>query len=130
MDKFFVYGTLKVGGAFAGVFDEFRINSKKAVLEGYDLYNLGWFPGIIEGNGKVMGEIHEYKSEDIDWIRRQFDRIEGYSEIVPESSMYLRKELNIKTENGDIEEAYVYVFNKKNNEGLEHKKIEHGFWPV
>ena len=69
--KFFVYGTLKVGGRFATRFDHLRRQSVKGVVEGMTLYNLGWYPGIKPGKGVVCGEVHEYDNED-----------EGHFEIV------------------------------------------------
>lgn len=129
MDKFFVYGTLKVGGYFANIFDKFRVNSKRAVLKNHDLYDLGHFPGVMEGDGEVIGEIHEYKSENIDWILEQFDRIEGYSKTQPEKSLYLRKKLMVETEDGD-EKAFVYIFNASNTKGLESKRLSSGFWSM
>ena len=46
-NKFFVYGTLKVGGRFAKSFDNLRSSFTEARIEGFDLFDLGNFPGIV-----------------------------------------------------------------------------------
>jgi gamma-glutamylcyclotransferase (GGCT)/AIG2-like uncharacterized protein YtfP len=120
--KFFVYGTLKVGGKLAESFDETRETVVKAVLPGHDLFNLGWFPGIKPGEGAVHGEVHTYKRDVTD----HFDTIEGYNKKNEENSLYLRRTVTVKTEDGEVE-AEAYVFNR----GVyEESKIETGVWPV
>jgi gamma-glutamylcyclotransferase (GGCT)/AIG2-like uncharacterized protein YtfP len=124
-DSFFVYGTLKVGGHFAKQFDRFRVNSVKAEVVGYDLFNLGSFPGIKPGAGKVIGELHEYREPEK--VTKAMDSIEGY---VPEvkDGMYIRKRVSVKTETGEIKEANIYIFNLKVPERA--KKLESGIWEL
>lgn len=124
--KFFVYGTLKDGGHFASDFDEFREKTEVAELKGYDLFNLGWFPGIIPGNGKVVGELHEYKNHDE--VQEKMDRIEGYNPNNEEDSLYLRKEASVTTESGEKTDATIYVFNKE--PGIMSERIEGGVWDL
>lgn len=126
MDKtefFFVYGTLKVGGHFAKAFDSHRVNSQIAILKGFDLFDLGWFPGILLGDGEVVGEVHEYNR--VDYVTTRMDGIEGYN---PEykDGMYLRKRFPVITEAGEEIEANVYVFN--GSVPAQAKKIENGTW--
>ena len=125
-DHFFVYGTLKEGGHFAPEFDPFRVRSKVATIKGYDLFNLGWFPGIVPGDGEVVGEVHEY--ENLDFVGRRFDGIEGYSEAREDSSLYLRRRVTVVTEDGEEVEANVYLFNKSVPADAE--KIEDGVWDL
>lgn len=117
----FVYGTLKVGGPLASSFDDSRVSSEKAVLRGYDMYDIGNFPGIVPGEGAVSGELHKYKGK---LVRGIMDSIEGYYADAPEKSLYLRREVEVETENGS-QTAFVYVFNK-NISGR--KKIASGQW--
>ena len=124
--KFFVYGTLKEGGYYAKEFDKFRIKTKSAKLNGYDLFNLGWFPGIIPGDGKVVGELHEYK--DYDKVQSLMDSIEGYDEENEEDSLYLRKNALVTDEDGEETTAVVYVFNKK--PGIMSEKVDGGVWDL
>ncbi len=124
-DLFFVYGTLKVGGRFAKQFDSARLNSVKAEVEKFDLFDLGSFPGIKPGTGKVVGELHEYK--DPEKVTHSMDMIEGYQPELRDG-MYLRRRVQVKTEAGEIKEANIYVFNFKVPKHA--KKIESGCWPL
>lgn len=122
-DFFFVYGTLKKGGKFAPQFDEFRVNSMEAELEGYDLFNMGWFPAIFPGKGKVIGELHEYK--DPINVENTMDFIEGYHSETGRG-MYIRKRASVKTRDGKFFAANIYVFHKDPSEFAE--KIVSGVW--
>jgi gamma-glutamylcyclotransferase (GGCT)/AIG2-like uncharacterized protein YtfP len=125
-DFYFVYGTLKVGGHFATYFDEHRVMSVPATLPGYDLYNMGWFPAIQEGNGIVHGELHEYKNLHL--VAHRMDSIEGYNPHNPELGLYIRKRLQVETAgNGKRITANVYVFARP-IEGA--KRIDSGIWPI
>jgi gamma-glutamylcyclotransferase (GGCT)/AIG2-like uncharacterized protein YtfP len=123
--KFFVYGTLKVGGHFADRFDEVRVSSVKATLKDHALYNLGWFPTTAEEKGSiVVGEVHEYEKEEV--VLRHFDRIEGYTEG-GDDNLYDRKVVKVETESG-VEEAYAYIFARNLPEDAE--LIESGEWQL
>jgi gamma-glutamylcyclotransferase (GGCT)/AIG2-like uncharacterized protein YtfP len=124
-ESFFVYGTLKVGGRFAQQFDDVRVSSVKAEVEGFDLWHLGSFPGIKPGAGKVIGELHEYK--DPEKVTRRMDSIEGYMPDIKDG-MYLRKRVSVKTEDGGIKEANIYVFNLKVPPRA--KKLDSGIWEL
>lgn len=98
--KIFVYGTLMKGmrnhyylkdSTYLGV-DE---------LEGYTMYNIGSYPGIVKGFDKIKGEVYEVTQEKLGLI----DALEG------EGYLYLRE--TIMTKYG---EAYVYVYNKSVDE--------------
>ena len=123
---FFVYGTLKEGGHFAGSFDKDRISCRKAAALGFDLYNLGWFPGIVRGEGKVYGEVHEFDDKD-GRILRAFDGIEGYSEK-DDDGLYRRRKIKVTTDQGEEVDAFVYIFNQAISEKSEH--IESGEWDL
>ena len=133
MNKFFVYGTLKVGGFFAEAFDELRTECKNAKLKGFDLFKIGggsssWFPGIIKGKGEVIGELHAYNKDYIKEVFANMDAIEGYNEKDPARSLYRREKAVVELEDGSTEEANVYIFNNKMPK--EFPKIESGIWPI
>ena len=102
--KVFVYGTLMTGESN----HHFLENSKclgKAAIEGYDMYNVGGFyPAIIPGNARIIGELYEVPNEDMPSI----DMLEG------EGSLYIRK-CEITTGN---ELAYIYEY-AQDTAGLE-----------
>lgn len=124
-DRFFVYGTLKVGGHFAKQFDDHRVSSIKAEVEGYDLFNLGSFPGIKPGSGKVIGELHEYREPER--VTKAMDSIEGYQPDLNDG-MYLRRRVPVKTEDGKVVEANIYIYNFRTTGRA--KKIESGIWEL
>jgi len=127
MNKFFVYGTLKIGGGFAKQFDSVRKSSTKAVLKGFDLYGIGasgsaGFPGIVPGDGEVHGEVHEFSKDKLVMVTRNMDYIEG------EGNLYFREEHNITYADGTEELVNVYVFGPKMHP--DYPKIESGIWEI
>lgn len=122
--KFFVYGTLKVGGYFSHGLNPFRKSSIRATIKGFNLYDLGAFPGILPGDGEVFGELHEY--DEYDKVLAIMDHIEGYNGT--EDSLYMREEVEVELEDGETETALVYVFNQE--DPPEATKIKNGTWKV
>ena len=132
-NKFFVYGTLKVGGRFAAYFDKIRTSSKPATLMHHDLFGIGPighapFPGAVPGTGNIVGEVHEYEGANIRSVLRSLDSIEGYHEDDEESSLYLRTKKKVVLEDGEEVDAFVYIFNKKI--ASHYHKLEEGVWEV
>jgi len=125
-EKFFVYGTLKVGGHFANQFDHVRTSSVKATLKNMDLFNLGWFPTIKHGKGKVVGEVHEYV--DPKRILAIFDQIEGFNPKNPDAGLYVRNEHDVVLETGETVKAIAYTF--RQDVPAEAEKIEDGVWKL
>lgn len=82
--KVVVYGTLKKDGKLHHNME--RINAifvKEAILKDHEMYNLGWFPAIIEAKGSnVKVEVYEIEEDKLDVL----DFIEGYP------NLYQRKE--------------------------------------
>lgn len=93
--KVFVYGTLMTGENNHLYLE----NSKclgNAAVEGYEMYNVGWFPAIVPGKSTIPGELYEVPKEDMDDI----DMLEG------EGSLYTRK----CKETTDKSLAYIYEY--------------------
>ena len=102
--KVFVYGTL-MNGEDNHHFLENSTCLGKAAIEGYDMYNVGgYYPAIIPGNSRIIGELYEVPENDMASI----DMLEG------EGSLYIRK-CEITTGN---EMAYIYEY-ARDTEGLE-----------
>ena len=96
--KVFVYGTLMKGETN----HDFLQNATfldKTVIEGYDMYNVGWYPAIIDGEGLAIGEVYRVPVEDMTSI----DSLEG------EGSLYEKRCVRI-TVNGVPDFAFVYVY--------------------
>ena len=127
-DLFFFYGLLKqganggpkhinleAGGAFLGT----------AFVRG-DLYDVGGYPGIVEGNSLVKGVL--YRIHDLSLVPR-LDEFEDVIEDDEAASLYLRKKRPVVTENAQTtsQTAWVYWFNQAVQE---HRKISNGEWPL
>ena len=123
---FFMYGTLKVGGHYAGQFDKERKSSEKASIKGR-MYHLGGFPGVkLNEDGTVHGEVHTY--DNVQAVQAVFNRIEGYSpKADPKHCLYLLKTVKAKLANGEEVDVQVYEFNRS-TEG--YKIMEDGTWPI
>ena len=112
--KLFVYGTLR---NFHPNSVRFGLSGSCPVtegvrLEGYDLFNLGWFPGIKPGEGAVIGDVFDVPTG----LFATLDQYEG----VP--NLYTRQTVSI-TDIGDPVEVYVYNGNPGRSD-----QIESGNW--
>ena len=100
-DKLCVYGTLMKGEANHSAYLGTGIYEGKGCISGYDMYDLGYYPGIKPGAGQVKGELYSVNAE----IMADIDRLEG------EGSYYLRRYDLVEMENGKKAFAAIYVFN-------------------
>lgn len=97
--KVFVYGTLMKSESN----HEFLKNSKllgKATIEGYDMYDVGWYPAITAGENLIIGELYQVPLNDMSSI----DMLEG------EGSLYAKKCEIVIDCDGNKSIAFVYVF--------------------
>ena len=93
--KVFVYGTLMKGENNHHFLEDSRFLGVSAI-EGYEMYNVGWYPAIIPGEGTIPGELYEVP----EWDMKHIDSLEG------EGSLYIRK-CETTTEGGL---AYIYEY--------------------
>ncbi len=128
LNKIFVYGTLKEGGYFANNFDTARLSSRRATLAG-TMLSMGSFPGVIlNGNGVVLGEIHEYGN--VDSVLRALDCIEGCSGAEENTGdLYHRKVVKVSTEDGE-EDAWTYTINIDSSEIPLYEVVADGEWKI
>jgi gamma-glutamylcyclotransferase (GGCT)/AIG2-like uncharacterized protein YtfP len=98
----FVYGTLmsnnRKGHTYLG---DARFLGE-CTLNGYELYDLGDYPGIVEGNEKVKGELYAISIEKL-------PDIDSYEE---EGNLYKRKMVQIVNKDHEIFDAFVYIYIK------------------
>ena len=97
--KVFVYGTLMSGEGNHGYLDGSTCLGK-AFIEGYDMYNVGWYPAIVPGDSLVIGELYQVPIEDIPSI----DALEG------EGSLYAKRCETVTYADGKTTFALVYVY--------------------
>ena len=127
MIPFFVYGTLRKG--FYNYDRILKGNVDKivnATIDGYDMFSLGYYPGIVKGSNKIVGEVIYVKPSKYLQMVQCLDQLEGYNPKKKNYSLYLREIKKVTLENGEQIDAYVYIYNQKTNEN--HKLIENGDW--
>ncbi|WP_407375606.1 gamma-glutamylcyclotransferase [Methanobrevibacter sp.] len=95
----FVYGTLMKGKPN----HHYLENSSylgKASIEGYDMYDVGWYPAIVQGSRQIPGELYQVPAEDMPSI----DMLEG------EGSLYKKRCETVMCADGKTRSAFVYVY--------------------
>jgi gamma-glutamylcyclotransferase (GGCT)/AIG2-like uncharacterized protein YtfP len=125
----FVYGTLLEG---YGNWEYFLKGKTERVvsgfISGFDMYSVGAFPCIKHSSidRKVYGELMYVEPELYDQVLSRVDSLEGYHKgRYSKQSMYLRKKVSVRTECGDIVQAWVYVWNRPGDLG---NRIKSGSW--
>jgi gamma-glutamylcyclotransferase (GGCT)/AIG2-like uncharacterized protein YtfP len=98
----FVYGTLMSTNRSNRAYLDDAEYLGKFTLNGYELYDLGSYPGIVEGNDKVKGELYAVSIDKL----ADIDRYEG------EGYLYTRKMVQVLGEGNEKLNAYTYVYNK------------------
>ena len=98
----FVYGTLMQGKSNHNTYLSRSQFIGSAVVEGFELYDLGSYPGVVYSKaGRVKGELYKI---DADTLRR-VDALEG------EGTLYKLKHTKAVLENGSSYNSYIYVYN-------------------
>ena len=95
----FVYGTLMSGEANHGYLENSTCLGN-AYIEGYDMYDTGWYPAIVPGNGLIIGELYRVSLDDVPSI----DALEG------EGSLYIKKCERVTYSQGKTTFAFTYVY--------------------
>lgn len=87
------------------------------IIPGYNMKDMGAFPGIIKGNNKIVCELYKTTEE---CIKGPFDMLEGYNKKDPKRSFYLRKLIDLpdKVEDGEVTvtKAYIYELNQEDTD--------------
>lgn len=110
----FVYGTLMKKGSASRYMREADFLGE-AMLPGYAMYDLGWYPGILPGkDSTVHGEVYLVSEE----MLKSMDRYEG------EGFLYMRKSVPVTGIEG-CPEAQVYVYLRPVDEA---QRIHSGRW--
>lgn len=99
----FVYGTLLKGQRNYAHYLAPDEPCVTAVLNGYRMFDIGSFPGIVPGKGDVKGEIYRVDARQLAAI----DRLEG------EGDLYIKTPVNAKIDDDDYLSVNAYVYNRK-----------------
>ena len=89
VNHLFIYGTLRNGEERSGILSEFSSKVYSDCKIRGKLINLqGGYPGLISGDGSVVGEIHH--TPKIQNTLKELDRIEGFNGYVEDGSLFHR----------------------------------------
>ena len=104
--RIFVYGTLLRGLCRHDALKTARFLGP-AHTRG-QLFNLGSYPGLKTGQGKVHGEVYEVDPLTLS----RLDRIEDYDPKHPAHSLYLRVPREVTLQDGRRLQAHTYLYNR------------------
>lgn len=90
----FVYGTLLVGQPNHRYLKEAQLLREARTLPTYRLYNLGTFPGLVDGGEyAVVGEVYEVDEPTL----AALDRLEGHPRFYRRTSIVLEDGTHVET---------------------------------
>lgn len=90
--EFFVYGTLRSGQINFTPLQDICVSVTPGEVKG-DLFDLGPYPVALMGEGVVKGEWLTFEAGWDEAVTKYMDMIEGYTETSPETSLYIRTEV-------------------------------------
>ena len=103
----FVYGSLMQGLELHGQLAGATFVARGRILG--TLVSLGKYPGLVEGDGDVRGELYRL---DRAAMLCAIDELEEYDAHRPDESLYLRVEREVRLDDGSIVRAWVYLYNE------------------
>ncbi|WP_439681467.1 gamma-glutamylcyclotransferase family protein [Embleya sp. MST-111070] len=109
----FVYGTLRTGqGNYRRILAGNTARERAATLAGYKLLDGGvpFAVPSVEGDHMVVGDLMEVDPDVWTKVLRSLDRLEGYRGT--DADLYVRKTCEVRTSDGDVMSAYVYIAGK------------------
>ncbi|MEM0131285.1 MAG: gamma-glutamylcyclotransferase [Saccharolobus sp.] len=115
----FVYGSLRYGFELHHIIAKSRFVGL-GYIEGYEMYDLGNYPGVIKGDGIVWGEVYEIDDNLIKFL----DEVEDYKGSPDD--LYIRNKTRVYFDQRRkyyLDDVYFYIYNREVN-GRE--KIEDG----
>ncbi len=120
----FVYGTLRKGSSQHSLLRQGRFAGTGTIRA--TLYDLGTgFPAAVEEGTRALteGELYEIPQDLLD----ELDEYEGYYPDGSEESLYDRREMRVRTRQGDVP-AWVYLMNPEYLEKFFATEIRDGRW--
>ena len=119
VDHLFIYGTLRDGEERSGILSKFSSKVYKDCKIKGSLIDLpDGYPGLISGDGSVVGEIHH--TPDIENTLKELDRVEGFNGYGEDGSLFHR----VLTYSNNIP-CWTYVYARSPDDG---PVIESGDW--
>lgn len=121
MTKYMLFfGSLRKNSKRGYNFDRFGTGSQKYLgdysLEGFEMYDVGAYPTICEGDGNIKVELHEVT----DYAAQRIEMME-------QGAGYTSKTMQVQ-HGGKLVEAVIYFWNKDKIEARGLKRFESGDW--
>lgn len=90
--SFFVYGTLKQNQLRGGMWPRKPLRVLPGIVRAR-LFDLGSYPAAFQGDALLLGEIWQFRQEDLPETKKTLDLIEGFRPGASNNE-YLRHEVN------------------------------------
>jgi gamma-glutamylcyclotransferase (GGCT)/AIG2-like uncharacterized protein YtfP len=107
----FFYGTLMTGfdrRRRLGMDDQLT-SRRHGWIQGA-LFDLGLYPAAVPASdGKVWGEAFELTNPEP--VLAALDEIEGYDVSTPDTSLYIRRQVQVHLDDGSTAEVWAYFYN-------------------
>jgi len=113
----FVYGTLKRGQVNGELLAPVCEKVELASTEGR-LVDLGLFPGMVPGNGRVHGELLFFPLNHMATVLAVADHLEGCDPDDPAASLFYRERVIVTTTDGNVLESFAYFYNQSHPDAL------------
>ena len=110
--KVFVYGTLLTNERNHYLIEDSKLINK-GYVEGFYMFNLGRYPGIQKGNGRILGEVYEVDENTLS----KLDILEE------EGVMYQKILVDVTLDNQETITAYVYEYILENHQNELNLKV-------
>lgn len=104
---FFVYGTLRQGGALAHLWPTAPLSVEPAFIHG-ELYDLGRYPALLPGEDMIAGELWTFSPGEMPAVLERIDRVEGYANAP--NDLYRREVVIAQVAAGGCHSAFAYFF--------------------
>ncbi len=104
----FVYGTLLSGMDYAHLLSDATFLGLAYTFG--SLYEVSWYPALVEGEGMVFGELYDVKENTL----KVLDEFEDYDACSPDKSVFVRRLAPVRVLGFPSErEAFCYFYNRK-----------------
>ncbi|WP_028612310.1 gamma-glutamylcyclotransferase family protein [Paenibacillus harenae] len=107
MEKVFVYGTLRRGESNHSLLAPATCLAMTARMKGCLIDTGDGYPGLLEEDGEVIGELYEVSDAELG----KLDELEDYFGPDDPGNLYNRVEVDVCTDRGSVK-AWTYFYNR------------------
>lgn len=107
IDAVFVYGTLQRGEVRERCWPRKPLRIEWCTVNG-ELHDLGEYPALVSGERAIMGELWQFREDDIEVTLQTLDEIEWFGQ--DGNDLYVREVKSCRSMAGDERQAFVYLY--------------------